>query len=46
MVCDTILVHQIALSSGGLMEYVLNTPRVNLMSANKEGIISLTGLVP
>ncbi|KAH8103095.1 GWT1-domain-containing protein [Cristinia sonorae] len=35
--------HQIALSSGGLTSYVLNAPRVTLISQNKEGLISLTG---
>jgi len=35
--------HQIALSSGGLATYVLNEPRLNLISQNKEGLISLTG---
>ncbi|KAF7797982.1 hypothetical protein EIP86_009189 [Pleurotus ostreatoroseus] len=35
--------HQIALSAGGLMEFALHAPRVGVVSANKEGIISLTG---
>jgi len=35
--------HQIALSSGGLMDYVIHAPRTTLISANKEGILSLTG---
>jgi len=37
------LSHQIALSFLGLEQYVLNSPRTNLFSANKEGIASLTG---
>ncbi|GJE93137.1 GWT1-domain-containing protein [Phanerochaete sordida] len=37
------LIHQAALSSGGLMLYVLHAPRDSLVSANKEGIVSLTG---
>ena len=36
--------HQIALASGGLMDYVMNAPRDDLVSANKEGLISLAGL--
>ncbi|KZP17007.1 GWT1-domain-containing protein [Athelia psychrophila] len=35
--------HQMALSLWGLEGYVLNAPRVGLISANKEGIVSLTG---
>ncbi|KAI0089613.1 GWT1-domain-containing protein [Irpex rosettiformis] len=35
--------HQIALASGGLMDYVINAPRLDIISANKEGLISLTG---
>jgi len=34
---------QLLLSKFGLSDYVLNAPRVNLISANKEGIISLLG---
>ncbi|THH32796.1 hypothetical protein EUX98_g1386 [Antrodiella citrinella] len=34
--------HQIALSSGGLASYIFHEPRVNLISQNKEGLISLT----
>jgi len=34
--------HQISLSVG-LMSYVLNAPRQTLISANKEGLVSLTG---
>ncbi|KAI0797327.1 GWT1-domain-containing protein [Irpex lacteus] len=34
--------HQIALASGGLMDYVMNAPRLDIISANKEGLISLT----
>lgn len=37
------LAHQIALSSGGLMDYVIQAPRLGLVSSNKEGLISLTG---
>ncbi|KAI0342237.1 hypothetical protein BDW22DRAFT_1407441 [Trametopsis cervina] len=35
--------HQIALAAGGLMAYVMHAPRVDIISANKEGLISLTG---
>lgn len=35
--------HEIALSLGGLEGYVLYAPRVGLLSANKEGLVSLTG---
>lgn len=38
-----LLVHQILLSHFGLRDYVLNTERKDLISANKEGIVSLTG---
>jgi len=34
---------QIGLSKFGLRDYVLNAPRVNLISANKEGLVSLPG---
>ncbi|KAH9956341.1 GWT1-domain-containing protein [Russula dissimulans] len=34
--------HQLSLSAG-LTSYVLNAPRQNLISANKEGLVSLTG---
>ncbi|KAJ4482321.1 GWT1-domain-containing protein [Lentinula aciculospora] len=34
---------QLLLSKFGLSDYVLNAPRVDLISANKEGIISLPG---
>lgn len=37
------IVHQFALSFFGLERYVLNAPRTNIISANKEGIISLMG---
>lgn len=37
------LADQVALSTGGLMEYVLHAPRTGLVSSNKEGIISLAG---
>jgi hypothetical protein len=36
--------HQIALSLFGLQNYVLYAPRSSLISANKGGIISLSGL--
>lgn len=29
---------------GGLMEYVLNAPRISLVSSNKEGLVSLMGV--
>ncbi|EKM57256.1 uncharacterized protein PHACADRAFT_172903 [Phanerochaete carnosa HHB-10118-sp] len=35
--------YQTALSSGGLMSYVLHAPRDSLVNANKEGIVSLIG---
>lgn len=41
---NNLAAHQIALASGGLMDYVMNAPRNNLVSANKEGLISLAGL--
>ena len=34
--------HQVSLSTG-LESYVLSTPRLTLISANKEGLVSLTG---
>ncbi|KAF7289950.1 Cytochrome P450 [Mycena indigotica] len=37
------LVHQLTLSRLGLKEYVRSAPRVDLISANKEGIVSLAG---
>lgn len=37
------LVHQVALSVAGWREFVLFAPRTNLLSANKEGIVSLFG---
>ncbi|KAI5121922.1 hypothetical protein M0805_000251 [Coniferiporia weirii] len=37
------LSHQIGLSFTPLQHYALNAPRVNLLSANKEGLVSLTG---
>ncbi|KAI9438149.1 GWT1-domain-containing protein [Lactarius indigo] len=36
------LAHQLSLSAG-LMSYVLDAPRQSLISANKEGLVSLTG---
>jgi len=35
--------HQVALSVAGWREFVLFAPRTNLLSANKEGIVSLFG---
>lgn len=35
--------HQMTLSQGGLMDYILLAPRDSWISSNKEGIISLTG---
>ena len=35
--------HQVALSVAGWREFVLFAPRTNLVSANKEGIVSLFG---
>ncbi|TBU26304.1 GWT1-domain-containing protein [Dichomitus squalens] len=35
--------HQLALSTGRLAQYVLDAPRIGVVSANKEGLISLTG---
>ncbi|KAL7284819.1 hypothetical protein ACG7TL_002129 [Trametes sanguinea] len=35
--------HQLALSAGGLQRFVLEAPRAGVISANKEGIVSLTG---
>ncbi|RPD60688.1 hypothetical protein L227DRAFT_623446 [Lentinus tigrinus ALCF2SS1-6] len=35
--------HQLALSMGGLAQYILDGPRDSVIAANKEGIISLTG---
>ncbi|KAH8112762.1 GWT1-domain-containing protein [Phellopilus nigrolimitatus] len=37
------LSHQIALSLTPLQRYTLNSPRTNLISANKEGLVSLIG---
>ncbi len=37
------LVHQLALSFGGLEVYILFEPRRSLISANKEGLISTLG---
>lgn len=37
-------VHQLLLSYAHLQAYVLHAPRVSWISANKEGIVSLTGL--
>ena len=36
--------HQLALSVGGLIDYVMHAPRLTVVSANKEGITSLTGI--
>ncbi|KAH9934551.1 GWT1-domain-containing protein [Epithele typhae] len=35
--------HQLALSSGQLDEFILHAPRESMISANKEGLISLPG---
>ncbi|KAK2460809.1 hypothetical protein APHAL10511_007279 [Amanita phalloides] len=35
--------HQLLLSYAHLQEYIFNAPRISWVSANKEGIISLTG---
>ncbi|KAI0372573.1 hypothetical protein BV20DRAFT_1034621 [Pilatotrama ljubarskyi] len=35
--------HQLALSLGGLQDFVLDAPRVGVIAANKEGLVSLTG---
>ncbi|KAI0748577.1 GWT1-domain-containing protein [Daedaleopsis nitida] len=35
--------HELALSTGGLAQFIMHAPRTGLFSANKEGIISLTG---
>ncbi|KAJ3826791.1 GWT1-domain-containing protein [Lentinula raphanica] len=37
------ILQQILLSTFGLSDYVLNAPRISLVSANKEGIVSLPG---
>ncbi|KAL0564054.1 Glucosaminyl phosphatidylinositol (GlcN-PI) nositol acylation protein [Marasmius crinis-equi] len=37
------ILHQIALSKLGLENYVFTAPRVSVISANKEGIVSLSG---
>ncbi|KAF9461756.1 GWT1-domain-containing protein [Collybia nuda] len=37
------IAQQMALSYMGLYDFVLNAPRTNIISANKEGIVSLTG---
>ncbi|PIL36018.1 hypothetical protein GSI_01678 [Ganoderma sinense ZZ0214-1] len=35
--------HQLALSAGKLAQFIENAPRVDIVSANKEGLISMTG---
>ena len=35
--------HQLALSMGKLDQFILHAPRESLVSANKEGLISVTG---
>lgn len=40
----SLAVHQLLLSYGHLQTYILHAPRASWVSANKEGIISLTGL--
>ncbi|KAH9848063.1 GWT1-domain-containing protein [Lenzites betulinus] len=37
------IAHQLALSMGGIQSFVLDAPRVGIISANKEGIVSVTG---
>jgi phosphatidylinositol glycan class W len=39
------VLHQFALSSGGMKDFLLNAPRSNIISANKEGLLSLLGYV-
>ncbi|KAI1795530.1 GWT1-domain-containing protein [Ganoderma leucocontextum] len=36
--------HQLALSTGKLAQFILEAPRVSVVSANKEGLISMAGL--
>jgi phosphatidylinositol glycan class W len=36
-------VHQISLSFLGMQSFILYAPRTNIISANKEGIVSLSG---
>ena len=36
--------HQVSLSYAGLMQYVLHAPRTSLVSSNKEGLVSVTGM--
>ncbi|KAG0697135.1 GWT1-domain-containing protein [Suillus ampliporus] len=37
------VLHQFALSSGGMKDFLLNAPRNNIIVANKEGLLSLLG---
>ncbi|KAG1740476.1 GWT1-domain-containing protein [Suillus paluster] len=39
------VLHQFALSSGGMKDFLLNAPRSNIIFANKEGLLSLLGYV-
>ncbi|KAG2138382.1 GWT1-domain-containing protein [Suillus clintonianus] len=39
------VLHQFALSSGGMKDFILNAPRSNIIYANKEGLLSLLGYV-
>ncbi|KAG2117401.1 GWT1-domain-containing protein [Suillus cothurnatus] len=39
------VLHQFALSSRGMKDFLLNTSRSNIISANKEGLLSLLGYV-
>ncbi|KAG1803939.1 GWT1-domain-containing protein [Suillus plorans] len=39
------VLHQFALSSGGMKDFLLNASRSNVIFANKEGLISLLGYV-
>ncbi|KAK1224863.1 Glucosaminyl phosphatidylinositol (GlcN-PI) nositol acylation protein [Marasmius sp. AFHP31] len=38
-----IFLHQVALTKYGVEDYVFTAPRLSLISANKEGLVSLTG---
>jgi phosphatidylinositol glycan class W len=44
--CSLLAVQQIALSRFHLRDYVFTAPRSSLISANKEGLVSLTGAFP
>jgi hypothetical protein len=38
------IVHQFALSSRGMKDFLLNASQSNIISANKEGLLSLLGI--